>query len=129
MKKEFDLTIETDKSVDDAVAAIETESQEAGFRVLHIHDVQATLAAKGFVREPMKIVEICNAKFANAVLSVDPRISLMLPCPISVYAEKGRTTITALRPSAMVDYFPSPEVETIALAVEEQIIKIVESAR
>ncbi len=44
--EKFDYTVETTKSVDEAVSAIETKAQEQGVRVLHVHDVQATLAAK-----------------------------------------------------------------------------------
>ncbi|PKO11565.1 MAG: hypothetical protein CVU39_28565, partial [Chloroflexi bacterium HGW-Chloroflexi-10] len=65
--EKFDYTVETTKGVEEAVAAIEAKAQEKGFRVLHVHDVQTTLAAKGFEIEPMKIVEVCNAKFASQV--------------------------------------------------------------
>jgi len=54
--EKFDYTVETKKSFDDAVAAVETKSREKGFGVLHVHDVKATLAAKGFDREPLKII-------------------------------------------------------------------------
>jgi uncharacterized protein (DUF302 family) len=57
----FEYTVETQKSFDDAVAAVEERSKDKGFGVLHIHDVKATLAAKGFERTPLKIIEICNA--------------------------------------------------------------------
>ena len=58
-----------------AVSAIEAKAAEKGFRVLHTHDVAATLAEKGFPREPLKIVEICNAKYASQVLNRDVKIS------------------------------------------------------
>ena len=105
--EKFDYTVETDKSLDEAVATIEAKAQEKGFRVLYIHDVQATLAAKGFTTEPMKIIEICNAKFANQVLAKDKRIALMLPCPISVFVERGKTFISAFKPRVFADYFPT----------------------
>ncbi|MEM7828216.1 MAG: DUF302 domain-containing protein, partial [Candidatus Aenigmatarchaeota archaeon] len=62
--EKFDYTVETQKSFDEAVAAIEAKSKEKGFGVLHIHDVKATLASKGFESAPLKIIEICNAKYA-----------------------------------------------------------------
>ncbi len=40
----FDYTVETKKSFDDAVAAVEAKSREKGFGVLHVHDVKATPA-------------------------------------------------------------------------------------
>ena len=62
----FETTIESPRSFDDTVKAIEQKAAEKGFRVLHTHDVAATLAEKGFRRDPLKIIEICNARYANA---------------------------------------------------------------
>lgn len=96
------------------MAAIEITAQEKGFRVLYIHDMQATLAAKGFTTEPMKIIEICNARFASQVLAKDKKFSLMLPCPISVFVEQGKTFISALKPRVLSDYYPGEGIEEIA---------------
>jgi uncharacterized protein (DUF302 family) len=123
--EKFDYTVETAKTVDEAVAAIEAKTQEKGFRVLHIHDVEATLTAKGFTIEPMKIIEICNAKFASQVLAKDKKISLMLPCPISVFVEGGKTYISALKPRVLADYYPDASIEEIAGEVEKIVISLV----
>ena len=127
--EKFDYTVETTKNVDETVAAIEATAQEKGFRVLYIHNVQATLAAKGFDIEPMKIIEICNAKFAYQVLAKDKKISLMLPCPISVFVEQGKTFISALKPRVLSDYYPGEGIEEIAGEVEKIVINLVEEAR
>lgn len=129
MEMKLDYTVPTDKSVDQAVADVEARSQEKGFRVLHTHDVAATLASKGFQREPMKIVEICNARYASQVLAADPKISLMLPCPISVYSEGGRTYISALRPKVISEFYPQAEVQAVAEEVEKGVISIVDEAK
>lgn len=127
--EKFDYTVETTKSVDEAVAAIETKAAEKGFRVLHIHDVQATLAAKGFEGEPMKIVEVCNAKFASQVLAKNKKISLMLPCPISVFVEAGKTYISALKPRVIADYYPDANIESIATEVERIVLNLVDESK
>ncbi|MDP2685419.1 MAG: DUF302 domain-containing protein [bacterium] len=62
---DFDYTATTTKDFDSTVKVIEEAIAKAGMRVLYIHDVQKTLAEKGFKREPFKIVEFCNAKYAN----------------------------------------------------------------
>ncbi|MEE9914048.1 MAG: DUF302 domain-containing protein [Deltaproteobacteria bacterium] len=127
--EKFDYTVVTTKNINDAVAAIESKTQEKGFRVLHIHDVEATLAAKGFTIEPMKIIEICNAKFASQVLARDKKISLMLPCPISVFVEGGKTYISALKPRVLADYYPGAGIEEIAGEVEKIVISLVNETR
>ena len=127
--QKFDYTVETKKSFNEAVASIESKTQEKGFRVLHTHDVQATLAEKGFQREPLKIVEICNAKYASQVLEKDIKISLMLPCPISVYTEKGKTFISALRPKVMKDFYPDAKIDQLADEVDRIVIAIIDEAK
>ena len=127
--EKFDYTVETTKNVDEAVAAVEAKAQEKGFRVLYVHDVQATLSAKGFDIEPMKIIEICNAKFANQALAKDKKISLMLPCPISVFVEQGKTFISAFKPRVLTDLYPGEGFEEIAGELEKIVISLVEEAR
>ncbi len=125
---QFDYTVETDKSFDAAVFAIEAKSKEKGFGVLHTHDVKATLAAKGFEREPLKIIEICNAKYASQVLAKDIKISLMLPCPISVYVEDGKTYISTLRPKMIADFYPQADIKSIAEEVDRIVLTIVDES-
>ncbi len=127
--KAFEHTVTTEKTFEEAVLAIEKKSTEKGFRVLHTHDVAATLAEKGFPREPLKIIEICNAKYASQVLNKDVKISLMLPCPISVYVQGGKTEISTLLPSSIADFFPRAGIEGLAAEVESVVLKIIEEAR
>ncbi len=124
----FETTIESPRSFDDTVKAIEQKAAEKGFRVLHTHDVAATLAEKGFRRDPLKIIEICNARYANAVLEKNVKASLMLPCPISVYEQEGKTFVSALLPSRIADFFPGAGMEPIANEVEEVVLAIVREA-
>lgn len=125
----FEQTVTTDKSFDEAVLAIEQKAAEKGFRVLHTHDVAVTLAEKGFPREPLKIIEICNAKYASQVLNRDVKISLMLPCTISVYVEGGRTCISTLLPSSIAEFFPKAGIHQLATEVEDIVLQIVNEAR
>ncbi|HVJ07249.1 MAG TPA: DUF302 domain-containing protein [Acidisarcina sp.] len=127
--KAFEHTVTTEKSFDETVAAIEKKSAEKGFGVLHTHDVAATLREKGFVREPLKIIEICNAKFASQVLEKDIKISVMLPCPISVYVQEGKTRISTLLPSAISQFYPNAHIEDLANQVEAIVLQIIEEGR
>ncbi|HZT44358.1 MAG TPA: DUF302 domain-containing protein [Chthonomonadaceae bacterium] len=125
----FDYTIPSDKPFDEVVARIVQKTAEKGFRVLHTHDVAATLAEKGFTRDPLKIVEICNAKYASQALDKDIKISLMLPCPISVYVQGGRTYISTMLPTVLVKFFPEAGIEGLASEVEKVVLAIIEEAQ
>lgn len=128
LMKNFEYTIQTAKSVDHAVQAVEQITLTKGFRVLHVHDVAATLAEKGFAREPLKIIEICSAKYAHEVLQKDIRTAFMLPCPIIVYARDGKTHIGTMLPGMMKDFFPKAGIEAVADLVEKVALEIVNEA-
>jgi len=123
-------TVRTAKSMDEAVSSVEQNTTAHGFRVLHIHDMAASLAEKGFAREPLKIVEICNAKYAYDLLAKDVTAALMLPCPIAVYQLNGQTSISTMKPSAIAEFFPGRSLEFVAEQVEAAVLAIVnESAQ
>ena len=95
---DFDYTIITGKDFESALASVQEEIAKAGMRVLHIHDVQATLAEKGINRDPYRIVEFCNAKYASEFLRADPKIGLCMPCKINVYVHDGKVFLSGMRP-------------------------------
>ncbi|PJC33238.1 hypothetical protein CO051_01820 [Candidatus Roizmanbacteria bacterium CG_4_9_14_0_2_um_filter_39_13] len=122
---DFDYTVQTDKTFDDAVTTVEQETSKAGFKVLHIHDVQATLGAKGFEIEPFKIIEICNAKSAFTVLQADINIGLCLPCKINVYTKEGKTFISGMRPVILSQFFPDAKLGTLPEEIDQVIQTII----
>ena len=127
--KNFQYTVETSKPFDAAVAAVEQKTAEKGFRVLHTHDVAATMAEKGFAREPLKIIEICNARYASEALKKDVQVALMLPCPIAVFTQHGKTQISTMRPSALAEFYPQAGIGEIAARVEDAVLQIVNEAK
>lgn len=127
--KTFEKTFSTNKSFDEAVAAVQEKTAEKGFKVLYTHDIAATLAEKGFTREPLKIIEVCNAKYASQVLDKDVKLALMMPCPISVYVQGGKTQISTMLPTSIVEFFPKAGIKKIAVEMEKGILGIIEEAK
>jgi len=126
---EFDYTVTTEKSFDEAVAAVEQETKRAGFRVLYIHNVSATLKEKNFRIEPFKIIEICNAKSAYAVLQADIKIGLCLPCKINVYIKNKQTIISGMRPIILSQFFPNANLGNLPAEVDQIIQNIINDSR
>ncbi len=126
---DFVYQVTTGKSFDEAVEAVQAQTPAHGFRVLYTHDTQATLAEKGFVREPLKIIEVCNAEFAHKALQQEGLVSLMMPCRMSVYTEGGKTIINTLRPTALLQMFQKPELREFAEKVERILIELIDSSK
>ena len=125
----FDYTVTTKKSFDEAVKTVEQETKNAGFRVLYVHDVTATLKEKGFEIEPFNIIEICNAKSAYAVLQADIKIGLCLPCKINVYQKDGQTFISGMRPIILSQFFPKANLGNLPTEVDTLISRIIDKSK
>ncbi|HTR00230.1 MAG TPA: DUF302 domain-containing protein [Candidatus Acidoferrum sp.] len=97
---------------------------------MHIHDLGATLRAKGLeFKEQCQVFEICNPLQAAKVLSVDMRLSMVLPCRISVFTEHGRTRIGVIKPVPMLaELSQASMLLHIAQDVEIKVTQIVRDA-
>lgn len=126
---DFDYTVTTEKSFEETVSTLGEETKKAGFKVLYIHDVTATLKEKGFEIEPFKIIEICNAKSAYAVLQADIKIGLCLPCKINVYQKDGETHISGMRPLILSQFFPQANLGNLPKEVDEIIRGIIDRSK
>lgn len=124
----IDYTINTKKSFDNVVNAVIAETEKAGFKVLYIHDVKETLEKKGFTIEPLKIIEICNANHAFAVLKKDINLSLFLPCKINVYTKNNKTYISAFKPEVIQEISKRKNIASIIEKVNNAVISIVQNA-
>ena len=125
---QLDYTIESKKSFDDTVEALLEKAAANNFMVQFVHDVSATLAEKGFERERVTILEMCNAKYASRVLAADVKIGLMLPCPIMVYAEGGKVFISTMRPTLIGGFFPEAGIGDVAAEVEDVLVNVIDEA-
>ncbi|MFH0951562.1 MAG: DUF302 domain-containing protein [bacterium] len=125
----FHYTTTTIKPFNEAVQSVQDEIAKAGMSVLHIHDVQQTLAKKNFSMEPFKIIEFCNAKFANEFLNIDMMIGLCLPCKINVYIKDGQTVISGMRPIILSQFFPQADLGERPKEIDQIIQDIINNAK
>ena len=126
---EFDYTITTTKTFDEAAQNVQDGITKAGMRILYVHDVQKTLGEKGFEREPFKIIEFFNAKFASEFLNIDIKIGLCLPCKINVYAQEGQIFISGMRPTSLRQFFPQADLGESPEKIDQIIQNIINSAK
>ena len=126
---EFDYTTTTTKKFDETVQNVQDEITKVGMRVLYVNDVQKTLDEKGFEREPFKIIEFCNAKFANEFLNKDIKIGLCLPCKINVYTKDGKTFISGMRPIVLSQFFPQADLGERPKEIDQIIQSIINNAK
>lgn len=123
------LIVRSSKPLEQVARALEAAVARNGFGVLGVHDLKAKMAEKGvpFARE-CRVYEVCNPQQARKVLEANLEISTALPCRISLYEERGRTVLATIKPTAMLDLYPNPELKGVAQEVEATVTRIMEEA-
>jgi len=121
-------TLKSNKPFEQVVSALEANTPKHQFRVLAVHDVQATLAEKGFQRGPLKIIEVCNAGFAHKALQKSPEVALFMPCRIAVYTEGGKTIVKLGRPTMIAEVMPQAGLDELASDVETTLKHIMQES-
>ncbi|KAA3631652.1 MAG: DUF302 domain-containing protein [Calditrichaeota bacterium] len=128
MIEKFAYKKETNKPFNDVVEAIEKNTVDNQFRLLHTHNVQATLEEKGFEIKPLKIMEICNAGFANKALGIDLNVALFMPCKFVVAQHDNNVSVTLMKPTMIADFIEQDDLRNLADEVELKLIKIMEDS-
>lgn len=108
-------------------AELRTQIEEAlkteGFGVLTEIDIQATMKKKldkDYL--PHTILGACNPVYADKVLSLEPSISTMLPCNVTMrQLEDGRIEVATIDPAAAMSAVGNPALEVHAVEVQEKL--------
>lgn len=123
--------VDSSKTFEQASSDLDAAVKRNGFGVLHVHDLGATLRAKGLdFPEQCRVFEVCNPGQASRVLATDMRLNMALPCRISVYTDHGATKIGLILPVQMLSSLSgNEELLKIAREVEAKTIQMVDEAR
>ena len=128
----FDYTVETSKSVEEAVKSLEENLKEKQFGVLWQLDVKETLESKGLDYEkPFMILEVCNPKEAQKVLTANQKVGYMLPCKMVVYEDDqdGKTKIGMPKPTELINMVGDDSINDIAKDIENRLIEAIEQSK
>ncbi len=121
--------VRSSRSLADTAKALEDACVRHRFGVLGVHDLRAKMADKGvtFDRD-CRVYEVCNPHQAKKVLETNLEISTALPCRISIYDDRGTTTLATIRPTALISLYPNPELRAVAEDVEATLVRIMADA-
>ena len=122
--EDFTYIVETDKNFDEAIVSVLKNVESLGWTLFNVYDIKERLAAKGFEQEPLKIIEFCSGKYANAFLNENKLVSLCMPCKINVFEEDGKVKIAGMKPTIMSEFFKEvkkEETEEVEKIIEEII--------
>ncbi|OHB75330.1 MAG: hypothetical protein A2Z34_06735 [Planctomycetes bacterium RBG_16_59_8] len=123
-------TVESRKPVATICEDLAKACAEEKFGLLAVYDLMEKMREKGieFGGECV-IFEVCNPLKALQMLEKNPELSTVLPCRIAVFrASDGRMRISAIRPTALMEFYGSVDLQGAAAEVEKTLKKIVDRA-
>ncbi len=107
---------------------VEAELKKEGFGVLAEIDVQATMKArlnKDYL--PHLILGACSPVYADKVISVEPTISTLLPCNVTLRETgEGSVEVAIINPTVALSVVGNSSLEVFAREVEEQLKRVLE---
>jgi|SRR5690625_2657533 uncharacterized protein (DUF302 family) len=125
----FHYTVETDKTMEEAIQSLEESLKEDKFGVLWQFDIQETLQNKGFeFEQPYKVLEVCNPAEAKRILTKNQMVGYFLPCKIVVYEDGGKTKIGIPKPTALIQMAKDDGLMETARDVENRLIKAIDES-
>ncbi len=108
----------------DAVAAA---CQAHQFGVIGTVDLKAKMNAKGVDFDaPCTVFEICNPHKAQGVLTANMDIASALPCRLAIYEQAGRTVLSTMKPTLLLELYDAPGIEAEAQEVEQTMAAIID---
>lgn len=124
----YNSKIVKNKSFDELRQEIEVALKTEGFGILTEIDFQATMKNKlGKEILPHTILGACNPVYADKVVSLDPHVSTMLPCNVTLrQLEDGSIELSTINPEAAMGSINNPEIESFACEVQEKLKKVLD---
>jgi|SRR5699024_196096 len=125
----FHYTVETNKSIKEAIESLESSLKEEKFGVLWQFDIKDTLQKKGFdFQKDYIVLEVCNPKEADRVLAQNELVSYFMPCKIVVYDSGGKTKIGLPKPSVLLAMVEDEKLKEFALDIENRLIASIDNS-
>lgn len=108
---------------------VEDALKAEGFGVLTEIDIQAVMKKKldkDYL--PHIILGACSPVYADKVLSIDPNMSTLLPCNVTLrQLENGNVEVSAVAPLVAMNMVDNPAIEDSAKEINDKLNNVIKS--
>ena len=126
----FHYTVETSKSIEEAITSITEALKEEKFGVQWQFNIKDKLHEKGVeLDKEFVVLEVCNPNEAKKVLTANSLVGYFLPCKIVVYEDQNKTKIGMPKPTQLISMVADEELTSVAKDIEQRLIACIEKAK
>jgi len=114
-----------------AIPAVEDAFKMEGFGFLTHIDVKTVFKEKlNEEFRPFSIIGVCKPTLANRLLTVEPKMGLLLPCKVTVeVADEDNSKVRIINPQNMMvlGFSDNPEIELVVEEAESSIRRVLKA--
>lgn len=126
----FHYTVESNKTIDQAIDSVEAALKEEKFGVLWKFNIREKLKEKGVdLEKDFIVLEVCNPHEAKRVLSDNSLVGYFLPCKVVVYKKDNKTKIGLPKPSFLIGMISDEKLVEVAQDIENRLIGCIDKAK
>lgn len=107
--------------------AVEEALRAEGFGILTEIDIQAVMKKK-LNKDYLShiILGACSPVYADRVLSIDPNMSTLLPCNVTLrQLENGNVVVSAVAPLVAMNIVDNPDIEEAAKEISNKLNNVI----
>lgn len=129
IRGESTLAVLCDAPFDDVAARLQGSLAANGLAVVHVHEFDRLLAARGFdLGMRARVYEVCDARLAANLFALDPGLAHVLPCRIAMHDHGGVVTVTTSRPVVlMAEFSHAASVARLARSFEAGLQRVLQA--
>lgn len=105
---------------------VEEELKKEGFGILTEIDIKETMKKKldkDYL--PHIILGACNPVYADKVLSIEPSISTMLPCNVTLrQLDSGEVEVSIIDPLSTMSVIENKAIESYAKEIDDKLVRV-----
>ncbi len=126
----YGRAVPSDMNFPRAVERVRELLKNEGFGILCEIDVAKTLKDKiGAEFRPYVILGACNPNLAHRALEAEEQLGLLLPCNVVVQEIGGKTVISAVDASKMLEVVGNPALHEIAVDANSRLQRVLDNIK
>ena len=126
----YGRAVPSDMNFPRAVARVRELLKNEGFGILCEIDVAKTLKDKiGAEFRPYVILGACNPNLAHRALEAEEQLGLLLPCNVVVQEIGGKTVISAVDASKMLEVVGNSALHEIAVDANSRLQRVLDNMK
>lgn len=123
------LIIRAPQSYPEAMSALQSAISARGYKITRVQNIDVGITKTGHTIDYYKVLFYGKPDEVAAISRNHPELIPYLPLNIVIFAEDVNTVIATNRPGMLADFFPAPELKSMFMRWEKDLVDIFDEVR